>query len=213
MKHRKKIIGVITAVMLLACLAAIPVMAQPPVCSFSGTVTLNGASVAAGTTITAKADDTEVGTTDAYIEGVSKYFMVIPQGTLTEGAALNFYVGDNLATTSGDAATWEIGGTKTVNLAATSGAVYYTLTVTPTAGGSVSLDPPQPAEGYAAGTVVELTANAAIGYEFSSWSGDASGTTAITYVTMNGSKTVQANFVSVGPTEYPSFYDWLAWWM
>jgi len=30
MKHRKKIISVIVSVMLLACLAAIPVMAQGP---------------------------------------------------------------------------------------------------------------------------------------------------------------------------------------
>lgn len=129
MKHRKKIIGVITAVMLLA-LAAIPVMAQPPVCYFSGTVTLDGASVAAGTTITAKADGTVVGTGEAYIEdSASKYSVLVPQvdGVPAEDAALNFYVDGNVATTSGDTATWEAGGLKTVNLAATSGVVEETI--------------------------------------------------------------------------------------
>lgn len=119
MKHRKKIIGVITAVMLLA-LTAIPVMAQPPACSFSGTVTLDGASVAAGTTITAKADGTVVGTGEAYIEdSASKYFVLVPQtaGVPAEGATLSFYVDSYLGGTSA----WNAGGIKTVNLAATSG--------------------------------------------------------------------------------------------
>ena len=73
----------------------------------------------------------------------------------------------------------------------------YSLTTTSTTGGSVTL----PGEGtftYDAGTVVNLTAAPASGYQFVNWSGDvgtvgnvnASSTT----ITMNGSYSIRANF-------------------
>ena len=100
-------------------------MAQgPPVCSFSGTVTLDGNPVDAGTKITAKADGTEVGMAEAYIEdSVSKYFMLIPQGDLDEGAALNFYVVIGTNEYLGGTGTWNTGGMPTLNLAASTGVV------------------------------------------------------------------------------------------
>jgi hypothetical protein len=72
--------------------------------------------------------------------------------------------------------------------------ITYTLTtnVSPTGAGTVTLNP---AGGtYTAGAMVTLTATANSGYAFSSWSGvdSSSGTTA--YVTMNGNRTVTANF-------------------
>ena len=70
----------------------------------------------------------------------------------------------------------------------------YTLTinVSPSGAGSVTLNPPGGI--YNAGQQITLTASANLGYTFSSWSGvdSSSGTTA--YVTMNGNRTVTANF-------------------
>jgi uncharacterized repeat protein (TIGR02543 family) len=72
--------------------------------------------------------------------------------------------------------------------------VNYTLSTTasPTAGGSVSRS--FNAANYSAGTVVTLTANPAVGYVFTGWSGDAGGTEPSVAVTMNSNKTVTANF-------------------
>jgi uncharacterized repeat protein (TIGR02543 family) len=47
---------------------------------------------------------------------------------------------------------------------------------------------------YAAGTTAKLTASAASGYVFTSWSGDASGSTNPISLTMDSNKTVTANF-------------------
>jgi hypothetical protein len=52
---------------------------------------------------------------------------------------------------------------------------------------------------YTAGAVVQLTANAYFGYHFVSWGGDASGTANPTTITMNGNKTVSANFAAGDP--------------
>ena len=69
----------------------------------------------------------------------------------------------------------------------------YTLSVSvdPVAGGSVSAVPGAP---YYYGTVVTLTASANPGYSFDHWSGDASGTSPVTTVTMTADKSVVAHF-------------------
>ncbi len=69
--------------------------------------------------------------------------------------------------------------------------VFYNLTVNVTGNGSV-----EPTSGsYAEGTEVVLTATADSGWEFDSWSGDATGTSTSVTITMDGDKTVTANFV------------------
>jgi hypothetical protein len=77
--------------------------------------------------------------------------------------------------------------------------ITYTLTVNinPSGAGTVTLNPPGGT--YNAGTAVTLTATANSGYTFSSWSGvdSSSGTTG--YVTMNGNRTVTANFSQIRP--------------
>jgi len=67
----------------------------------------------------------------------------------------------------------------------------FTLNVT-AVNGSVVKNPNQPT--YNNGDVVQLTATPAIGYQFDSWSGDATGIVNPTSVTMNANKNVTANF-------------------
>jgi len=213
MKHRNKIVSIIATVMLLACFAAIPVMAQVPTpCAFSGSVTLDGA-VSPGSIITVKlADGTPVVTTPAVVTVTagSQYGVVIPQeigtGKPAQGDTLNFYVDGFL----GGSDTWAAGGIKTLNLAATSApaVVTYTLTTTVSPAGTGSVAKSPDLAQYPAGTVVTLTATASAGYQFSHWSGDAAGTSATTTVTMNANKAVTANFVQMPPQE--AFANWLA---
>ncbi len=72
--------------------------------------------------------------------------------------------------------------------------VTYTLSTSanPSNGGSVSLSPSGGT--YNEGTVVTITASANSGYTFGSWSGDASGSSITTTITMNGNKSVTAQF-------------------
>jgi uncharacterized repeat protein (TIGR02543 family) len=68
----------------------------------------------------------------------------------------------------------------------------YTLSVTIDGSGSVTKNPSQATYPY--GTVVQLTAIANSGWTFSSWSGNLSGSTNPTSITMNGNKSVTAHF-------------------
>jgi len=74
----------------------------------------------------------------------------------------------------------------------------YTLTVTTIGGGSVDLDPYE--TGYLGGTVVKLTATADIGWFFSEWSGDLTGSDNPVNITMNGDKAVTATFTQIDYT-------------
>ena len=69
----------------------------------------------------------------------------------------------------------------------------YTLTVNKVGNGTVT-----PATGttYASGAVVPLTATPAAGYTFTGWSGDLSGATSPTTLTMNANKAVTATFAA-----------------
>jgi hypothetical protein len=74
----------------------------------------------------------------------------------------------------------------------------YTLTLNtsnPDAGGATP-SPMTSGNIYAAGAVVQLTAYANYGYHFVGWSGALSGTVNPTTTTMNGNKSVTANFAS-----------------
>ena len=73
--------------------------------------------------------------------------------------------------------------------------VQLTVTVVPSGKGQVQLDPVQPPDGYAPGTVVTMTAvDSDPCYEFTQWSGDASGTNPVTTITMDDDKNVEALF-------------------
>jgi uncharacterized repeat protein (TIGR02543 family) len=74
----------------------------------------------------------------------------------------------------------------------------YTLTTNTVGNGSIALNP---AGGtYDAGTVVTLTATPDSGWQFDGWSGDLSGSTNPTTITMNSNKSVTATFSEVGTT-------------
>ena len=72
----------------------------------------------------------------------------------------------------------------------------HTLTtqVTPAAGGSISSDLPGPV--YEHGTLVELTAVPAAGYDFVSWGGDLTGSDNPSSLVMDGDKSVTATFAA-----------------
>jgi uncharacterized repeat protein (TIGR02543 family) len=72
------------------------------------------------------------------------------------------------------------------------GVPQYTLTVNVVGSGSVTKNPNQAT--YPKGTVVTLTAVPNIGWSFSVWSGDASGSVSPTTVTITGNKAVTATF-------------------
>ncbi len=99
----------------------------------------------------------------------------------------------------------------------------YTLYLSthPDWGGTITADP-QPdcaSHDYQPGTEVELTANAAAGWHFTGWSGDASGSVSTTTVTMNADKRVAAHFlcddcpprarVPLAVKEYPEKGSWV----
>jgi hypothetical protein len=70
----------------------------------------------------------------------------------------------------------------------------FTLTISAT-NGSIVLNPPGGI--YTTGTVVTVTANPNAGFAFNDWSGDLTGSNNSTTITMNGNKSVTANFVAV----------------
>ena len=72
--------------------------------------------------------------------------------------------------------------------------------VTTDDGGSVSINPA--GGSYEAGTQVTLTASPKSGYQFNGWSGDASGFSNPLTITMDGNKTITANFKIKQPTMY-----------
>jgi uncharacterized repeat protein (TIGR02543 family) len=76
----------------------------------------------------------------------------------------------------------------------------YTLTVNVIGSGSVTKNPDQAT--YTSGSSVQLTATPAAGWAFSGWSGDLSGSTNPTSITMNGNKGVTATFTENPPTQY-----------
>ena len=93
------------------------------------------------------------------------------------------------------------------NITAVFTEITYTLTVdaSPSIGGKVIVESPQPAEGYVVGTEVTLTAVASEGYQFGHWSGAAPGSENQTTIIMDSGKELIANFIELS---LPPF----AWW-
>ena len=75
----------------------------------------------------------------------------------------------------------------------------FTINVT-AVNGTVAKVADQPT--YTSGSTVVLTATPAAGFVFSSWSGDAKGTTNPLTVTMNANKNITANFIAIVPNAF-----------
>jgi uncharacterized repeat protein (TIGR02543 family) len=76
--------------------------------------------------------------------------------------------------------------------------LQYTTTLTMAVNGNGSTDPLVGTHTYPQGTVVNITATPASGWQFDGWTGDvADPTSATTTVTMNTDKTVTANFAAI----------------
>jgi pectate lyase len=86
------------------------------------------------------------------------------------------------------------GTTKTWTITVTQVIITYKLTLNAIGLGQVSASPTSATGNYASGTVVTLTATPLSGGTFSNWSGDATGSSLTTTVTMDGIKTVTGNF-------------------
>jgi hypothetical protein len=76
----------------------------------------------------------------------------------------------------------------------TPASVTYILAVSisPSGAGTVALTPPD--GNYPSGTVVTLTAVPTSGYKFDHWTGDVSGTSTVTTLTMDSNKNIVAYF-------------------
>jgi uncharacterized repeat protein (TIGR02543 family) len=112
--------------------------------------------------------------------------------TLTAVPALGFsFVGwSGDATGSANPTTVTMDAAKHVT--ATFAINMYSLNLTVVGSGTVAKDPDQAS--FSHGTVVTLTATPAVGYHFVGWSGDVSGSTNPTTVTMDAVKNVTATF-------------------
>ena len=71
----------------------------------------------------------------------------------------------------------------------------YTLTTTTSGQGTISLNPPGGT--YNDGTIVQATASPVAGWQFTGWSGAATGTTNPVSITMNANKSLTATFTQV----------------
>ncbi len=124
---------------------------------------------------------------------------VILTATPAAGYVFSSWSGDATGTTNPLTVTMNANKNITANFTAIP-TNAYTLTVN-AVNGTVAKVADQPT--YTSGTTVVLTATAAAGYTFSSWSGDATGSVNPLTVTMNANKNITANFTplaGVGPT-------------
>jgi autotransporter family porin len=71
----------------------------------------------------------------------------------------------------------------------------------PSNGGTVNLEPAEPSNGYTPGTQVTISAVPAEGYVFNGWTGDASGLENPLTITVDGPKSLTANFLA--QTSFP----------
>jgi len=112
------------------------------------------------------------------------------------GYSFSYWLGD--LTGSANPASLSMSGPRSVTANFTQDQYSLTVAVSPSGVGSVTKSPNKAT--YVYGEQVQLTATANPGYTFSGWSAGASGTTNPLVITMNGNKTVTANFTQVNYT-------------
>ena len=223
----RKMLSLALALFLALLLCSMPVAAQLPVMphSFWGTVTIDGSPAPDGTVVSAHIGGLSWPTTTSGGQyGYSPTFMIPADDPATtekdgglNGDEIVFKVNGIVAATDPPGPIeFENGGVgigvegNPVNLSVTTtGVTYYTLTVnvSPSGSGTVALsledqDPTTSGNQYESGTTVTVTANPASGYVFDHWSGDLSGSTNPTSITMDGDKSVTAHFRQIAPGQY-----------
>ncbi|GAB2867598.1 beta strand repeat-containing protein [Hymenobacter ruber] len=115
--------------------------------------------------------------------------------TATAGAGYTFTGWSGDASGTANPMTVTMTANKTITATFTAVApTTYTLTTATTGSGTVTKNPNQAT--YSSGTTVSLTATPAAGYQFSGWSGDASGSTNPLTVTMTANKAITATFTA-----------------
>ncbi|WP_299135773.1 InlB B-repeat-containing protein [uncultured Tenacibaculum sp.] len=127
-------------------------------------------------------------TSGTYDDGTSVVLTAMPNA----GYQFDGWSGD--ASGTSNPLTVVMSGDKTVT--AMFSRIMRTLTVTKAGNGTVTTNP-NVTGGYVDGTNVTLTATPDSGWKFDGWSGDASGTTNQTTVTMNANKSITATFSQV----------------
>jgi hypothetical protein len=173
-----------------------------------GKVKKDGANVPLGTTISALINGKSYKSTSAFIDGGESHYAIEIPGDDTDtstkeggvnGDTVQFMVGSELASQT---LTFKSGETTVLDLNIVTPVTQYTLTISinPYNGGAVSKNPNK--TNFNSGETVILTAVANSGYQFSSWSGDASGSNPTITLTMNGNKSVTANFSVVNLNQY-----------
>lgn len=148
--------------------------------SYSLNVTIEGEGAVAEEVIQAKTD---------YEHGTR--VRLTPQPA--EGWSFKAWTGD---IESADAVQ-EVTVTEAVNLTAIFEKKSYPLNVTIEGEGTVEQKVLQAKKDYEYGTIVELTAKSAEGWQFTGWSGNASGTDSVVTITVNQPQSVTATFIEI----------------
>ena len=170
-----------------------------------GKVKKDGANVLSGTTVSALINGKIYKSTQTLIDGGESCYSIDIPGDDTDtpekeggvnGDTVQFRVGSDLASQT---LTFASGAKTQLDINITT---QYTLTISinPYNGGTVTKSPNKST--FNSGEVVTLTAVANSGYQFSSWSGDATGSNPTITITMNGNKSVTANFIKINQTQY-----------
>lgn len=214
----RRTLSLVLALVLALVLCSVPVAAQPPgppaYHIFWGTVTIDANPAPDGTTVSAHIGDLSWSTTTR--DG--KYGYQPPQGEgLLSIPADNPNTSEKDGGEDGDEITFKVNGAVAatytfqtyavteLNLSiTTTGVTYYTLTVnvSPPGSGTVALSPSVAGNQYASGTTVTLMAKPASGFAFDHWSSDLTGSANPTNITMDGDKSVTANFEETPVAQY-----------
>ena len=91
---------------------------------------------------------------------------------------------------------------------------YFVLSVpVPFEAGSILLDPPQPTDGYLAGSIIVAEASPSEGQKFYGWTGAARGATNRIRLTMNSNKTIVAHFSFISEIFWQRTNNYVATWL
>ena len=196
-----RLIALLAFVGLIVTVLPIPVAAQPPPLPMvlDGFVYVDGDRAEDGTLVEVRiGGETVASATTITAEGQNGYYVLSFTGG--EGEEVRLFVEGGEANES--PVEYEM-GSHTLHL--TVGEVEpatHTLTMAVTGGGQT--DPPVGEHTYLEGSMVTIRARADEGWQFDGWTGDVADlNAAVTRITMDGDKTVTANF-TIAPTPTPA---------